>query len=147
MGVVPEPLTLIYPDAGIVPAGRDGARCAVVRDRVRSPVDRNAWDLCAREVRDITSMSVVVPQLLLDYEQAAKALSLSRAALRDLVYKSRGPVVTRIGRRTLFAVSDLQAFIEQHREVPRPMILDRDDRPRRKRGRPSIAELMARQAA
>ncbi|HVZ02069.1 MAG TPA: helix-turn-helix domain-containing protein, partial [Dongiaceae bacterium] len=61
---------------------------------------------------------MVVPQLLLNYEQAAAALALSRAALRDLVYKGRGPVVTRIGRRTLFAVSDLEDFVERHREAP-----------------------------
>jgi hypothetical protein len=89
---------------------------------------------------------MVVPQLLLNYEQAAAALALSRAALRDLVYKGRGPVVTRIGRRTLFAVSDLQDFAERHREVPRPV--PASDRPRRtKRGRPSIAEQMAKKAA
>jgi hypothetical protein len=90
---------------------------------------------------------MVVPQLLLNYEQAAAALSLSRAALRDLVYKSRGPTVTRIGRRTLFAVSDLEEFIERHREVPRSAPAGDDNRPRRtKRGRPSIAELMAARA-
>ena len=61
---------------------------------------------------------MVVPQLLLNYEQAAAALALSRAALRDLVYKGPGPVATRIGRRTLFAVSDLEDFVERHREVP-----------------------------
>jgi hypothetical protein len=91
---------------------------------------------------------MVVPQLLLNYEQAATALSLSRAALRDLVYKGRGPVVTRIGRRTLFAVSDLEEFIGQHREVPRFAPANEDNRPRRsRRGRHSIAELMARRAA
>jgi hypothetical protein len=42
---------------------------------------------------------MVVPQLLLNYEHAAAALALSRAALRDLVYKARGPTVTQIGRR------------------------------------------------
>ena len=82
--------------------------------------------------------------LLLDYEGAAKALSLSRAALRDLVYKGRGPTVTKIGRRTFFAVADLEAFIERCRE-PGP---DRTPAPNvsrnRKRGRPSIAEQMAR---
>lgn len=86
------------------------------------------------------------PQLLLDYEQAASALSLSRAALRVLVYKGRGPVVTKIGRRTLFAVSDLEAFVEQHRQVPR--LMDghgRTQAPRSKRGHPSFAELKARQ--
>lgn len=81
--------------------------------------------------------------LLLDYEGAAKALSLSRAALRDLVYKGRGPRVTKIGRRTFFAVKDLEVFIDRHREPvlvqnPPPAI----ERPR-KRGRPTIAEQMA----
>ena len=46
--------------------------------------------------------------LLLDYDGAARALSMSRAALRDLVYKGRGPRVTKIGRRTFFAVKDLE---------------------------------------
>ncbi|MGA7178923.1 MAG: helix-turn-helix domain-containing protein [Thiobacillaceae bacterium] len=86
------------------------------------------------------------PVLLLDYEGAAKALSLSRAALRDLVYKGRGPRTTRIGRRTLFAVKDLEAFVDQHRE-PAPMQAPPAVRERaRRRGRPTIAEQMARQA-
>ncbi len=55
--------------------------------------------------------------LLLDYERAAQSLSMSRAALRDLVYKGRGPVVTKIGRRTFFAVRDLEDFVERHRTL------------------------------
>lgn len=85
-------------------------------------------------------------KLLLDYEGAAAALSLSRAALRDLVYKGRGPVVTRIGRRTFFAVRDLEAFVERHREpapLPQPAPVAR----KRRRGRPTIAEQLARDAA
>jgi hypothetical protein len=82
--------------------------------------------------------------LLLDYDGAARALSMSRAALRDLVYKGRGPRVTKIGRRTFFAVKDLEAFIDRHREpaATQPMspIIERT----RKRGRPTIAEQMAR---
>jgi hypothetical protein len=81
--------------------------------------------------------------LLLDYDGAARALSMSRPALRDLVYKGRGPRVTKIGRRTFFAVKDLKAFIDQHREpavmqTEAPVII-----PKRKRGRPTIAEQMA----
>jgi Helix-turn-helix domain len=56
------------------------------------------------------------PVLLLDYPAAAQALSMTRGALRDLVYKGRGPAVTRIGTRTFFAVRDLEAFVERHRE-------------------------------
>ena len=84
------------------------------------------------------------PLLLLDYEGAAKALSLSRSALRDLVYKGRGPRATRIGRRTLFAVKDLEAFVDRYREPVSiqalPPVIERP----RKRGRPTIAELMER---
>lgn len=81
--------------------------------------------------------------LLLDYDGAAKTLSMSRAALRDLVYKGRGPRVTKIGRRTFFAVKDLEAFIDHHREgapthVEKPAIVHK-----RKRGRPTIAAQMA----
>jgi hypothetical protein len=81
--------------------------------------------------------------LLLDYDGAAKSLSMSRAALRDLVYKGRGPRVTKIGRRTFFAVKDLEAFIDHHREgvptqVEKPAIVHK-----RKQGRPTIAEQMA----
>lgn len=56
------------------------------------------------------------PILLLDYDGAASALSMSRAALRDLVYKGRGPIVTKIGRRTFFAVKDLEAFVDERRQ-------------------------------
>lgn len=57
-------------------------------------------------------------KLLLDYPAAADALSMSRGALRDLVYKGRGPVVTKIGNRTFFAIKDLEAFVDRHREGP-----------------------------
>ena len=57
-------------------------------------------------------------RLLLDYPAAADALSMTRGALRDLVYKGRGPVVTKIGNRTFFAIKDLERFVEEHRETP-----------------------------
>jgi hypothetical protein len=53
--------------------------------------------------------------LILDYKRAAQALSLSEQALRDMVWKGRGPVVTVIGRRRFFAMSDLQEFVTSHR--------------------------------
>lgn len=56
-------------------------------------------------------------KLLLDYEEAAEALGMSRAALRDLVYKGRGPVTVKIGSRVFFWVDDLVAFVMEHRET------------------------------
>ena len=85
--------------------------------------------------------------LLLDYDGAARALSMSRAALRDLVYKGRGPRVTKIGRRTFFAVKDLEAFIDRHREPAIMKTLEPVIVSKRKRGRPTIAEQMAREVS
>ncbi len=56
-------------------------------------------------------------KLLLDYKGASATLSMSPVALRDLVYKNKGPRVTRIGRRTFFAWKDLEAFVEEYRQV------------------------------
>ncbi len=47
-------------------------------------------------------------------EPAERVVSVG--ALQDLVYKGRGPVVTKIGRRTFFAVKDLEAFVDAHRQ-------------------------------
>jgi hypothetical protein len=52
--------------------------------------------------------------------------------------------VTKIGRRTLFAIADLQAFIEQHRQVQQLQAAPLADPPRSKRGRPSLAEQQTR---
>ncbi|MCP5366705.1 MAG: helix-turn-helix domain-containing protein [Hyphomicrobiales bacterium] len=91
-----------------------------------------------------TREDIASPILLLDYDGAAKALSMSRAALRDLVYKGRGPRAVRIGRRMFFALKDLEEFVDQHREgVPVPT-RETPVPPRRKRGRPTIAEQMER---
>jgi len=57
-------------------------------------------------------------RLLYDYDGAAEMLSMSAGALRDLVYKGRGPVTTKIGRRTFFAYKDLESFVEDYRQGP-----------------------------
>ncbi|MBR1216521.1 helix-turn-helix domain-containing protein [Bradyrhizobium sp. U87765 SZCCT0131] len=79
--------------------------------------------------------------ILADYRRAAALLGITPGALRDLCYRGRGPVQIKIGRRTLFAVADLHAFVAAHRSplLQRPTA----EQPRRKRGRPSIAEMMA----
>jgi hypothetical protein len=61
-----------------------------------------------------------VTPLLFDYTQAAWMLGLTEQALRDLVWKNRGPVVTKIGRRRMFALSDLEEFVARHRSPPAP---------------------------
>ncbi len=92
-------------------------------------------------------------KLLLDYESAAEVLSLTRSALRDLVYKGSGPATIKLGRRTMFAVSDLEAFIEANRvatggRIPLyPAEQSPDEAPKkRRRGRPTKIEQLAREA-
>ncbi|PVB59504.1 hypothetical protein DCO57_21995 [Labrenzia sp. 011] len=92
-------------------------------------------------------------KLLLDYESAAEALSLTRSALRDLVYKGRGPATIKLGRRTMFAMSDLEAFIEANRIASGGLTpffrteRSTDAAPKkRRRGRPTKIEQLAREA-
>ncbi|WP_374311765.1 helix-turn-helix transcriptional regulator [Dongia sp.] len=91
--------------------------------------------------------------LLLDYPSAAAALSMSRQALADLVYKNRGPAIVKLGSRTFFTPDDLKAWISQHRLAandPRPVklpaaVVEAALAPgKRKRGRPTKAEQLAR---
>ena len=39
------------------------------------------------------------------------------AALRDMVYKGRGPRATKIGRRTFFTIPDLETFVAECRSL------------------------------
>lgn len=73
--------------------------------------------------------------LLLDYKRAAEALSDTEQALRDLVAKGGGPVVTKIGRRRMFALSDLEEFVARHRSPPAPPEVSCEILPRRRRAR------------
>jgi hypothetical protein len=86
-------------------------------------------------------MSALQP-ILLDYNEAARLLCLTRSALRDLVYRNRGPATVKLGRRTMFAYRDLEAWVDAHRKPvpPQPPV----ELPKRKRGRPSIADKIAR---
>ncbi|WP_171232288.1 helix-turn-helix domain-containing protein [Ruegeria sp. HKCCA4812] len=68
--------------------------------------------------RDISAAHAKPEKLLYTYEEAAYALGMTRGALRDLVYKGRGPVTVSIGRRVFFAKDDLVAFIDKHRDGP-----------------------------
>ena len=91
------------------------------------------------------SHAIAPPRLLYPYAEAAAILGLpSTQALRDLVHRGKGPVKTRIGRRVLFAVSDIQAWIAEHRvpheQVPTPITMAIT---KARRGRPSVADRQA----
>jgi len=98
--------------------------------------------------------------LLLDYDRAADALSMTVQALRDLVYKGMGPARTFVGNKPYFAPEDLLAWRASLRrdppKVPQTVssVATRTDVPtapmptlRRRRGRPTKAEQLARAQA
>ncbi len=88
-------------------------------------------------------MHTAAVPLLYAYPEAAARLGLTTQALRDLVYRGRGPAVVRLGRRTMFSAADLVAFVERHRVPPPPPANDSAP-PKRRRGRPSKVEQIAR---
>jgi excisionase family DNA binding protein len=55
---------------------------------------------------------------LLSNDEAAKILGISPFSLRGKVYRREVPFI-KIGRRTLFSPSDLQAYIEANKVIPR----------------------------
>ena len=84
-------------------------------------------------------------RLLYPYAEAATLLGLpSTQSLRDLVHRGKGPVKVRVGRRVLFAASDIEAWIAAHRapheQIEAPAHIAE---PKRRRGRPSVAERQA----
>lgn len=56
-----------------------------------------------------------VPREYLNIEEAAYFIGVSRQTLDRWRLEATGPAVHRIGRRVLYAVADLRAFMDQHR--------------------------------
>jgi hypothetical protein len=85
---------------------------------------------------------------LLDYSSAEKFLGMKGdgVALRNLVFKCRGPRATKIGRRTFFTLLDLREFVTRCREPLKPVPVPAMSAPRRQ-GRPSVADRQAALAA
>jgi len=105
-------------------------------------------------VRSISILPTLAPVdslKLFDYETAAELLCMTSVALRNRVYRNEGPVTTIIGRRTFFAANDIASYIDAHRRVPNPVqtanLAEVLAPVKRRRGRPTIAATMARQAA
>lgn len=88
-----------------------------------------------------------LPRLLYSYTEAAQLLGLpSVQALRDLVYKGRGPRGVNIGRRVMFRADDLEAFVESLRSDQPPLpptIVQTSPISKRRPGRPSVRERQA----
>lgn len=56
-------------------------------------------------------------KFIYNYEEAAFLLSMTRNALRDLVYRGRAPKTIKLGTRTFFAHKDIEEWIETLRSV------------------------------
>lgn len=90
------------------------------------------------------SNAAAIEPLLLDYHAAAQALSLTRSALRDLLYRSAGPDYVKLGSRTFFRPEDLRAWVASRPTFSQRRMPANDPRPvaeatppaKRKPGRP-----------
>lgn len=76
--------------------------------RTKVKVARNSIQDCLHTQRMIENSH----KLLWNYEETAHHLSLTVQALRDLVYKGRGPKVTRIGQRAMFRPVDVKDWVD-----------------------------------
>jgi predicted DNA-binding transcriptional regulator AlpA len=59
-------------------------------------------------------------QRLLTIEDVAALLHLTPAAIHKYRYRGEGPRGYRVGKRILFAVADVTAWLESRREEPEP---------------------------
>ena len=66
------------------------------------------------------SMDVADFGLFFSEEEAANRLGLKVSTLRCWASRGRGPVRTKIGRRVLYAQSDLKDWISEQRTEPSP---------------------------
>jgi hypothetical protein len=55
---------------------------------------------------------------LLDENQTAKMLRISRHKLRNDRVKHRGLPYIKVGRRVLYWLNDIETYLEKHRIVP-----------------------------
>ena len=57
----------------------------------------------------------VVPKVLLNYEEAAWSMGISRKALYNIVCRGEIPKV-KVGGKVCFAPNDLQDYVDAHRQ-------------------------------
>jgi len=58
-------------------------------------------------------MTDTMTPLLLTYDEAAKLLGMTTQALRDWVYKGKGPKLVRLGRSVRFRPAELEEWVEK----------------------------------
>lgn len=91
-------------------------------------------------------MRDALPQVLLSYPRAAAAVDLTEEAFRTLVLRGRGPATVALGRRVMFRPCDLTAWVDSLVVPARPASTVAANPARRRRGRPTKAEQVARRA-
>lgn len=146
-------------DKSCLPKMEDGETLAIKHDLLTRTVGKNMIDrqhviepyrpqspACCKNGHQLEPY-------MLSYDQAAHFLGFTPQALRDLVYKKTGPVHSKFGTRTMFIIDDLRSWAREHRkpsnispDVAAPSLIEKSAPPlKRKRGRPTIEEKMARQ--
>lgn len=68
----------------------------------------------------LSNYSAPVPREYLNIEEAADFIGVSRQTLDRWRIEAIGPSVHRVGRRVLYSLTDLRAFMGSHRHNPLP---------------------------
>lgn len=66
-------------------------------------------------IEDLLSNREGVPREYLNIEEAADFIGVSRQTLDRWRMDATGPAVHRVGRRVLYSLADLRAFMDGHR--------------------------------
>ncbi|EAQ28642.1 hypothetical protein NAP1_13623 [Erythrobacter sp. NAP1] len=71
-----------------------------------------------KRIEEMLSAKGAVPREYLNIEEAADFIGVSRQTLDRWRMEATGPAVHRVGRRVLYSLADLRAFMETHRQEP-----------------------------
>ena len=83
-------------------------------DRVEQIIDR------LERIEGMLSAKGAVPREYLNIDEAADFIGVSRQTLDRWRMVATGPAIHRVGRRVLYSLADLRAYMESHRQQPLP---------------------------
>lgn len=88
-----------------------------ISERTRSGRVEQIIDRLER-IEGMLSAKGAVPREYLNIDEAAGFISVSRQTLDRWRMDATGPTVHRVGRRVLYSLTDLRAFMDEHRADP-----------------------------
>lgn len=89
-----------------------------IGERARSGTVEQIIDRLKRIEGLLSNQEIAIPREYLNIDEAASFIGVSRQTLDRWRMEAAGPAVHRVGRRVLYSLADLRAFMEAHRSAP-----------------------------